>query len=50
MLRRWSWILLFCGVLAGAVVIDRIAVIVGKHAIKSSNIGRDLRVTQFLNH
>jgi hypothetical protein len=48
--------LLICvmfGVLAafapGAVVIDRIAVIVGKHAIKASDIDRDLRVTEFLN-
>jgi peptidyl-prolyl cis-trans isomerase SurA len=38
--------------LAGAqspVVIDRIAVIVGKHAIKISDIVEDLRVTEFLN-
>ncbi len=33
----------------GAVVIDRIAAIVGKHAIKTSDIDRDLRVTDFLN-
>jgi hypothetical protein len=33
----------------GAVVIDRIAVVVGKHAIKTSDIDRDLRVTEFLN-
>jgi len=33
----------------GAVVIDRIAVIVGKHAIKASDIDRDLRITDFLN-
>lgn len=31
------------------VVIDRIAVIVGKHAIKASDIAEDLRVTEFLN-
>jgi hypothetical protein len=38
------------GVLApGAVVLDRIAVIVGKHAIKASDVERDLRVTEFLN-
>jgi hypothetical protein len=45
--------LLICamfGVLApGAVVLDRVAVIVGKHAIKASDIDRDLRVTEFLN-
>jgi hypothetical protein len=33
-----------------ATVIDRIAIVVGKHAIKTSDIERDLRVTQFLNH
>jgi hypothetical protein len=33
----------------GAIVIDRIAVIVGKHAVKLSDIDRDLRVTAFLN-
>ena len=32
-----------------AVVIDRIAVVVGKHAIKASDIDRDLRVTEFQN-
>jgi hypothetical protein len=32
-----------------AIVIDRIAVVVGKHAIKASDIDRDLRVTEFLN-
>ena len=33
----------------GAVMLDRIAVIVGKHVIKTSDIQRDLRVTAFLN-
>jgi hypothetical protein len=33
-----------------ATVVDRIAVVVGKHAIKTSDIERDLRVTQFLNN
>ena len=32
-----------------AVVIDRMAVIVGNHVIKTSDIDRDLRVTEFLN-
>jgi hypothetical protein len=35
---------------AEPVVIDRIAVIVDKHVIKTSDIDRDLRVTEFLNH
>ncbi len=45
-------LILFFGVLSAvqaAVVIDRIAVVVGKHAIKTSDIDRDLRVTEFLN-
>src|SRR5215471_13265609 len=33
----------------GEVVIDRIAVIVGKHVIKLSDVERDLRLTAFLN-
>ncbi len=32
-----------------SMVIDRIAVVVGKEVIKTSDIDRDLRVTQFLN-
>jgi hypothetical protein len=40
--------LLTCG-LHAAVVIDRIAVVVGNHAVKLSDIERDLRVTEFLN-
>src|SRR5579872_5584543 len=36
--------------LAGATVIDRIAVIVDKHIVKTSDIDRDLRTTEFLNH
>ena len=35
--------------LPGAVVLDRIAVIVGKRVIKTSDIERDLRITDFLN-
>jgi hypothetical protein len=35
---------------SASVVIDRIAVIVGKRVIKTSDIDRDLRATQFLNH
>jgi hypothetical protein len=33
-----------------AVVIDRIAVVVGKHVIKLSDVERDLRLTAFLNN
>ena len=35
--------------LQGATVVDRMAVIVDKHVIKSSDIYRDLGVTEFLN-
>ena len=49
MAARWSLALLLWCLPAGGVVIDRIAVIVDKHAIKSSDIDRDLRVTAFLN-
>jgi hypothetical protein len=47
---RTAILLLTCSsILAGAVVIDRIAVVVGKSVIKSSDIERDLRLTEFLN-
>ena len=50
MLRRAALLFIFVGALTGAVVIDRVAVIVAKHVIKTSDIQRDLRLTQFLNH
>jgi hypothetical protein len=49
MLRRITLILGLAGALPAAVVINRIAVIVGKQVIKSSDIDRDLRLTEFLN-
>ena len=49
MMRRIILLLGFTYVLQGAVVIDRIAAIIGKHVIKLSDIDRDLRVTEFLN-
>jgi len=49
MTRRAAILLPLAAAIAGAVVVDRIAVIVGKHAIKLSDIDRDLRVTEFLN-
>ena len=42
-------LLLVSGAASGSVVIDRIAVIVGKRVIKSSDVDRDLRVTAFIN-
>lgn len=47
--RRLLLILLLAGALPASVVIDRVAVVVGKRVIKASDIYRDLRVTQFLN-
>lgn len=49
MIRNLALLTIFAGVTATGVVIDRIAVVLGKHAIKLSDIDRDLRVTQFLN-
>jgi peptidyl-prolyl cis-trans isomerase SurA len=42
-------LLLLAGICQATVVLDRIAVIVGKHVIKTSDIERDLRLTDFLN-
>ena len=42
-------LLTLAGVLPGAVVIDRMAVVVGNRVIKSSDIDRELRLTEFLN-
>jgi hypothetical protein len=41
--------LMLASAASGAVIIDRIVVIVGKHVVKASDIDRDLRVTEFLN-
>lgn len=46
---RLPLLILFAGALAASVVLDRVAVIVGKQIIKESDIVRDLRVTEFLN-
>jgi len=48
-MRRIPLLMALASVLPGAVVFDRMAVIVGKGVIKSSDIHRDLRVTAFLN-
>jgi hypothetical protein len=42
-------LLLLVGAASAGVVVDRMAVIVGKHVIKTSDIERDLRLTEFLN-
>jgi peptidyl-prolyl cis-trans isomerase SurA len=40
---------MFTGLLGGAVVIDRISVVVNRHVIKASDIEHDIRVTAYLN-
>ncbi len=42
-------ILSLSALLSGAVILDRIAVIAGTHVIKTSDIERDIRLTDFLN-
>ncbi len=50
MMRLRLCILLAAGtLLASAIVIDRIAVVIGKSIVKQSDIDRDTRVTEFLN-
>ena len=48
-MRRLTSVLIFAMAAHAVVVLDRIAVIVGKHVIKLSDIDLDLRVTAFLN-
>jgi hypothetical protein len=49
MMLRTILLLGLAGALESAVVVDRMAVIVDKHVIKSSDIYRDLGATEFLN-
>jgi hypothetical protein len=48
-MRQTTLLLAFASALYGSTVVDRLAAIVGKHAIRLSDIYRDLRVTEFLN-
>ncbi|HTC37026.1 MAG TPA: hypothetical protein VK724_26845 [Bryobacteraceae bacterium] len=48
-MRFLACILALASLLSGAVILDRIAVIAGTHAIKTSDIDRDIRLTQFIN-
>src|SRR4029077_15699193 len=48
MYRTISLLLLASAASAG-IIVDRMAVVVGKHVIKTSDIERDLRLTEFLN-
>src|SRR5262245_18020737 len=47
--RHSACLLAFTTLLTAATVVDRIAVIVGRHAIKTSDIDRELRVSSFIN-
>jgi uncharacterized protein Smg (DUF494 family) len=42
-------LLVFVGAATAGIIVDRMAVVVGKHVIKTSDIERDLRLTEFLN-
>jgi len=48
-MRAWISILALSLSASGAVVLDRIAAIAGKHIVKLSDIDRDIRLTDFLN-
>ena len=43
-------LILTATLLPGAVVLDRVAVVVNQHVVKASDIDRDLRLTDFLNN
>jgi hypothetical protein len=49
MMPRAILLLVLASAWGGATVVDRMAVVVGKHAIKLSDIFRDLGATEFLN-
>jgi len=44
------WLPLLANMALGGVLIDQIAIVVDQSIIKDSDIERDIRVTQFLNH
>lgn len=48
-MRRLLLLFAFTAAWGDGVVVDRMAVIVGKHVVKLSDIDRDLRLTEFLN-
>jgi parvulin-like peptidyl-prolyl isomerase len=49
MMLRTLLLLCLASALNAATVVDRMAVVVGKHVVKSSDIFRDLGATEFLN-
>jgi len=48
-MRNFVLLLMIASVSSAVVVLDRMAVIVNKHVVKTSDIDWDLRVTEFLN-
>ena len=49
MFRETLLVLSLVSLTSGAVVVDRVAIIVGRRVVKSSDIDRDLRCSQFMN-
>jgi len=49
-MQRYLLALLFCTALVRAEMVDRISVVVGGRIIKHSDIIKDIRLTEFLNH
>ena len=49
MFREALLVLSLVSLTSGAVVVDRVAIIVGRRVVKSSDIDRDLRCSQFMN-
>src|SRR5579875_3424717 len=50
MRRRIAILLLFSSAVASAIIIDRIAIVIGTSIIKDSDIERDVRATELLNN
>jgi hypothetical protein len=47
--RKYLLYLMLAAIPCAAVIVDRIAVVVNDRVIKDSDIGRDIRITDFLN-
>jgi hypothetical protein len=47
--KRFLTVFLLTASIAGAVIVDRVAVIVGNGIVKDSDITEDLKITAFLN-
>jgi len=49
MLRRSLFFVTCVQLLTGAIILDRVAIVVGRRAVKASDLDRDLRCSQFMN-